>query len=510
MQLSAFAAGSVTLAWNPSADPAVAGYYIYYGGASDTYTNEVFAGNATNTTISGLVPGATYYFAATTYNLAGMQSSFSTEVSYQVPADALPGNQPPTLNIINNLSLNENAGLQTVTLSGITSGLTNGNPTVTITAASSDTNLVPNPTVNYTNASPAGNLTLMPATNAYGTVTITVTVNNGAITNNLVTQSFNVTVSAVNQLPTLNAIGNLTLNENAGLQTVPLSGITSGAANESQVLAVTAASSNTNLVPNLSVNYVSANPTGNLTFTPAANASGTATITVTVNDHGASNNLVTRNFTVTVNALGVASTNTPTLDPINNLVLTNWSGPQAVLLTGISPGTGAGSQNLKVTASASDSHHLIFRPRVSYTSPAARGALMIRPNHGYGTVTVTVTVDNGAVSNNLVTRSFTVTVSPDPKPASLAPAISGATSSAGKTKGNTGAVAAILTPAVHARGQYALTVAGATGHSYAVEASTDLVNWVAVQTNKAPFTYVDPDAGKFPQRFYRVVPVSFP
>ena len=36
-------------------------------------------------TISGLVPGATYYFAATTYNAAGLESPFSSEVSYLVP-----------------------------------------------------------------------------------------------------------------------------------------------------------------------------------------------------------------------------------------------------------------------------------------------------------------------------------------------------------------------------------------------------------------------------------------
>ena len=44
MQLSAFAAGSVTLAWNPSTDPIVVGFNIYYGGASVTYTNEFSVG----------------------------------------------------------------------------------------------------------------------------------------------------------------------------------------------------------------------------------------------------------------------------------------------------------------------------------------------------------------------------------------------------------------------------------------------------------------------------------
>jgi hypothetical protein len=85
MQLSAFATGSVTLAWNASTDPTIAGYNIYYGGASGSYTNEICAGNATNATISGLVEGTIYYFAATTYAASGVESPFSGEVSYRVP-----------------------------------------------------------------------------------------------------------------------------------------------------------------------------------------------------------------------------------------------------------------------------------------------------------------------------------------------------------------------------------------------------------------------------------------
>ncbi len=80
---------SVTLAWNRSTDPTVAGYNLYYGGASGNYTNMINAGNATNVTISNLIPGTTYYFAATTYSSVGVQSPFSSEVAYTVPI--LPG-----------------------------------------------------------------------------------------------------------------------------------------------------------------------------------------------------------------------------------------------------------------------------------------------------------------------------------------------------------------------------------------------------------------------------------
>jgi hypothetical protein len=75
----------VTLAWDQSTDPIVAGYSIYYGGTSRAYTDKISVGLATNATIPNLVGGATYYFAATTYSVLGIESLFSSEVAYTVP-----------------------------------------------------------------------------------------------------------------------------------------------------------------------------------------------------------------------------------------------------------------------------------------------------------------------------------------------------------------------------------------------------------------------------------------
>src|SRR5207249_4124478 len=118
-----------------------------------------------------------------------------------------------------------------------------------------------------------------------------------------------ITITPVNDAPTLNAIGNLTINEDAPLQTVNISGIAAGGG-ETQTLVITATSNNTGVVPNPTVNYTSPNATGTLSFTPVANANGSALITVTVNDGGGTANggvdTVVRTFTVTVNAVNDA------------------------------------------------------------------------------------------------------------------------------------------------------------------------------------------------------------
>ena len=54
-------------------------------------------------------------------------------------------------------------------------------------------------------------------------------------------------------------------------------------------------------------------------------------------------------------------------------------------------------------------------------------------------------------------------------------------------------------------GQVGFAVAGTTGAQYIIQASTDLVNWVKLQTNVAPFNFVDSNASQFSHRYYRTV-----
>ena len=85
---------SVTLAWDPSPGSAIAGYRLYQGAASRTYTNVIAAGNRTNATVSNLVSGATCYFAVTAVGTNALESDYSSEISYTVPSVAAA--RPPS------------------------------------------------------------------------------------------------------------------------------------------------------------------------------------------------------------------------------------------------------------------------------------------------------------------------------------------------------------------------------------------------------------------------------
>lgn len=83
------AAVNLTLAWDPVPEPNIAGYQVFYGTASKTYTQQIDAGNSTTVTIANLDDTGTYFFAVVAYNLAGAQSEPSNEIMYPTPQQHL-------------------------------------------------------------------------------------------------------------------------------------------------------------------------------------------------------------------------------------------------------------------------------------------------------------------------------------------------------------------------------------------------------------------------------------
>src|SRR5205823_3969677 len=132
------------------------------------------------------------------------------------------------------------------------------------------------PTVSYTSPNATGSVSYAPVANASGSAIITVTVTDDGGGTNTISRTFTVVVNAVNDPPTLDPIPDPpAILEDAGLQTVNLTGISAGGG-ETQTLTVTALSPTPRPTANPTVSYTSPNATGSVSYTPVANANGSA------------------------------------------------------------------------------------------------------------------------------------------------------------------------------------------------------------------------------------------
>jgi len=86
---AAYAASTITVAWDKNAETDVIGYNFHYGIDSKNYQYTVDVKNNTSCSISGLAEGTTYYFAVTAYNDKNFESSYSEELAYTIP-DSVP------------------------------------------------------------------------------------------------------------------------------------------------------------------------------------------------------------------------------------------------------------------------------------------------------------------------------------------------------------------------------------------------------------------------------------
>jgi fibronectin type III domain protein len=83
----AVAVNNITLAWDANPESDIAGYKVHSGTNSRVYPAVVDVGKRTNHTVSNLMAGRTYFLALTAYDATGLESDFSAELSYTVPAD---------------------------------------------------------------------------------------------------------------------------------------------------------------------------------------------------------------------------------------------------------------------------------------------------------------------------------------------------------------------------------------------------------------------------------------
>jgi len=191
---AAFALTNVTLAWDPSSDPLVTGYRVYYGTITGTYTNTVDAGATNSATVPALKEGTRYYFAATALDVLGQESAFSSETNY-VPG----GNQPPVISSI----ADQFTGMDTATpaLAFTVSDAETPPSSLVVSAASDNSSVVSQSGIVMGGSNGNRTVRVTPVSGASGQALITLTVDDGVDT---ASTSFQVSVSSSRPPPTNN------------------------------------------------------------------------------------------------------------------------------------------------------------------------------------------------------------------------------------------------------------------------------------------------------------------
>ncbi len=252
-----------------------------------------------------------------------------------------------------------------------------------------------------TPVTPTG-LTYAPAPDANGTVTFVIEVGDGTSTDEM---TVSIILTAVNDAPSFAMGPNQAVGKDAGLQTVVgwATAISAGPADEPQGVHFHVWSDN----PALFAQAPWVDAAGTLTFEPAANATGVATVSLYLHEDtgggGADEVSPTRTFTISV---GV-SAGAPTITELPVLSILEDESSQPLAFSIDDDATAA--SDLVVRAVSSDTT-LIAASGLVLAGNAGERTLTITPvADAHGTAQVTITVSDGA---DEASTTFTVVVQP--------------------------------------------------------------------------------------------------
>jgi large repetitive protein len=333
-------------------------------------------------------------------------------------------NDPPLFNDSGPISVVEDGG--PVTINGWASGITPG-PSNESAQNIGFTVTVDQPALFA--ALPAigtnGTLTFTPVADANGMATILVTaVDDGGTSNGgndrSTPRTAMITITPINDAPTFEDGGDLSVTEDSGPTTINgwATAIRTGPANEAlQGLAFTVHIDQ----PTLFQTLPSIDPSGTITFTPAVNSNGTATITVTTVDDGGTASGGNDTSTTHIAAITIIPVNDPPqFNDIGDITINEDSGPAAITSWAQSIVAGPNDETTQTISFATSAD----QPSLFSTQPAIdpTGTLIFTPaanENGTATITVTATDDagstNGGNDTSVVhTATITVTAVNDP------------------------------------------------------------------------------------------------
>lgn len=247
-----------------------------------------FGGSGGNRTVT-LKP-ATNKSGTTTVTISVSDGEKTSRDSFILTVNAV--NDAPTISNISNQTINED-GSKTISFN--VSDVETANGSLTLSATSSNTTLLPINRITFGGSGGSRTVTLKPAANKSGSASVTITVSDG---NKSASDSFLLTVNPVNDVPIIGAIPDKTTNMNTTMELiVSISDVETSLGS----LQVSASSSNTTLLPNNQIQLASHSGGKRIILTPVSYKSGSATVTLTVNDGTAS---VNKSFTLTVKEPG--------------------------------------------------------------------------------------------------------------------------------------------------------------------------------------------------------------
>jgi hypothetical protein len=308
-------------------------------------------------------------------------------------------NDPPTFLAGPTVIVLEDSGAQTYPnwATSISPGPANeAGQTVTFTVTNDNPSLFSvQPAVSST-----GTLTFTPAANAYGTANLTVTAqDNGGTANGgndtSAPQMSAITVTPVNDEPSFTAGGDVTVNEDSGAYSAAWASAISAGPNESGQTLTFVTSNDNNALFSVQPSISSS---GVLTFTPAANASGSALVTVYLMDDGGTANggddtSPSVTFTITVNGVN----DEPSFVSGGDVSVLEDSGAySATWATAISAGPNEPGQTLTFVTSNDNNGLFSVQPAVA---PDGTLTFTTAPN-AFGSALVTVyLMDDGGTAN---------------------------------------------------------------------------------------------------------------
>ena len=231
---------------------------------------------------------------------------------------------------------------------------------------------------------------------AFGAATVTVTVNDGGAVDSRSTQSFVLTVNSVNDAPSFTlSTAALTLDEDFGSTQVTVTGSDDGDATEDQLLSYSLSSSNVGFAT------LSVDGSGTVSIRSVANGFGVATVTVTVDDSGAVDNLAMQSFVLTVNSVNDAPNFTLSTSA---LVLDEGFGLRQVSVLSSDDGDGT-NQVLTYSLSTTDTGFA----ELSISSQTGVITINSIANQNGG-ATVYVIADDGGSVNSSATQALVLAV----------------------------------------------------------------------------------------------------